>query len=231
MIRVMILAASPVIRAGLAAVLAADPAMEIIGQQARTDTVAASIAALHPDVILADQDGYREDPAMGGGSWLASDSAALDPFLGDWERISGPGGPALVVLVENPRGSWIASLLREGAAAVLPRDATADAITAAVQAVATGLTVLPRETLRELLPPPTIARSQTPLQSPPSLTAREIEVLQMLAEGVGNKTIARDLGISDHTVKFHVASIMTKLNAASRTEAVTLGARLGLILL
>ncbi len=231
MIRVMILAASPVIRAGLAAVLAADPAMEVIGQQARTDTVAASIAALHPDVVLADQDGYREDSTIDGTRWLVPESAPLDPFLGEWERIIGPGGPALVVLVENAHGAWITSLLREGTAAVLPRDATADAITATVQAVAAGLTVLPRETLRALLPPPPIARSQPPQPSLPSLTAREIEVLQLLAEGVGNKTIARDLGISDHTVKFHVASIMTKLNAASRTEAVTLGARLGLILL
>ncbi|HAZ43515.1 MAG TPA: DNA-binding response regulator, partial [Cyanobacteria bacterium UBA11369] len=59
----------------------------------------------------------------------------------------------------------------------------------------------------------------------------EIEVLGMLAEGMGNKTIARQLGISEHTVKFHVASILSKLNASSRTEAVTLGARLGLIML
>jgi DNA-binding NarL/FixJ family response regulator len=64
-----------------------------------------------------------------------------------------------------------------------------------------------------------------------ALTPREIEVLGMLAEGLGNKTIARRLGISEHTVKFHVGSIFTKLNASSRTEAVTLGARQGLIML
>ncbi|HKC74673.1 MAG TPA: response regulator transcription factor, partial [Chloroflexota bacterium] len=63
------------------------------------------------------------------------------------------------------------------------------------------------------------------------LTPREIEVLGMLAEGLGNKTIARRLGISEHTVKFHVGSIFAKLDASSRTEAVTLGARRGLIML
>jgi DNA-binding NarL/FixJ family response regulator len=64
-----------------------------------------------------------------------------------------------------------------------------------------------------------------------TLSPREIQVLSMLAEGVGNKTIAWKLGISEHTVKFHVASIMTKLNAGSRTEAVTQGIRRGLILI
>jgi DNA-binding CsgD family transcriptional regulator len=71
------------------------------------------------------------------------------------------------------------------------------------------------------------------VSAPPAqqLTPREIEVLGMLAEGLGNKTIARRLGISEHTVKFHVGSILAKLDASSRTEAVTLGARRGLIML
>ena len=63
------------------------------------------------------------------------------------------------------------------------------------------------------------------------LTPREVEVLRMLADGTSNKEIAFQLGISEHTVKFHVASILSKLNAGSRTEAVTLGVRMGLIYL
>jgi len=63
------------------------------------------------------------------------------------------------------------------------------------------------------------------------LTARELEVLRMLAEGAANKNIAWKLAISEHTVKFHVAQILGKLNAGTRTEAVTLGIRKGLILL
>jgi len=67
---------------------------------------------------------------------------------------------------------------------------------------------------------------------PPSvLTPREIEVLGLLADGASNKIIAHKLGISDHTVKFHVASILSKLNAGTRTEAVTLGIRMGLVYL
>ncbi|HXF26085.1 MAG TPA: response regulator transcription factor, partial [Bryobacteraceae bacterium] len=66
---------------------------------------------------------------------------------------------------------------------------------------------------------------------PEPLTPREIEVLKMLAEGLSNKLIAVDLGISEHTVKFHVNSILGKLNAGSRTEAVTTGIRRGLVIL
>ena len=64
-----------------------------------------------------------------------------------------------------------------------------------------------------------------------ALTPRELEVFAMLAEGAGNKAIAWKLGISEHTVKFHVASIMSKLSATSRTEAVAIGIRRGLIML
>jgi DNA-binding NarL/FixJ family response regulator len=62
------------------------------------------------------------------------------------------------------------------------------------------------------------------------LTAREVQVLRMIADGLGNKQIAWQLGISEHTVKFHVTSIMAKLHAASRTEAVAAGIRHGLVL-
>lgn len=64
-----------------------------------------------------------------------------------------------------------------------------------------------------------------------ALTPREIEVLRLLADGASNKIVAHKLGISDHTVKFHVASILSKLNAGTRTEAVTLGVRMGLVYL
>ena len=63
------------------------------------------------------------------------------------------------------------------------------------------------------------------------LTDRELEVLELLAEGVGNREIAARLGVSEHTVKFHISSILGKLGAESRTEAVTLGVRKGLIVL
>ncbi len=123
---------------------------------------------------------------------------------------------------------WTEEALRLGARAVLPPDVAAGAIVTAVQAAAAGLAALDPRDLEVLLaraahlhPPPETA----------ALTARELEVLRMMAEGAANKNIAWKLGISEHTVKFHVASILGKLNAASRTEAVTTGIRKGLILI
>ena len=98
-------------------------------------------------------------------------------------------------------------------------------ILAAIEAVAAGLVVLHPQDL------PVLASERALPLAQQTLSPREIQVLSMLAEGVGNKTIAWKLGISEHTVKFHVASIMTKLNAGSRTEAVTQGIRRGLILI
>jgi DNA-binding CsgD family transcriptional regulator len=115
----------------------------------------------------------------------------------------------------------------------LPRDAGTEEIVAAVMAVASGLTALDRSLALEALAG--LARGR--LEAEPvseqdePLTAREREVLQLLAQGIPNKQIAQRLSISEHTVKFHVSAIMTKLGAASRTEAVTTAARRGLLLL
>jgi DNA-binding NarL/FixJ family response regulator len=133
--------------------------------------------------------------------------------------------PAIVLLGE---ATWTTDALRLGVRAVLPPDAGAAEILAAIQAAAAGMAAIDPGDLESLIaataPQPT-AESTTPL------TAREVEVLRMLAEGAANKNIAWKLGISEHTVKFHVAQILAKLNAGTRTEAVTLGIRHGLILL
>ena len=112
--------------------------------------------------------------------------------------------------------------------AVLARDASAAEILAAVEAAAAGFAAIEPRELEALLgfAVPVAAATETAV-----LTAREMEVLGMIAEGAANKNIAWKLGISEHTVKFHVASILAKLNASSRTEAVTVGIRKGIILL
>lgn len=104
------------------------------------------------------------------------------------------------------------------------QDVSADQIIAAVHAAAAGLLVMPAEdgmAFRSSMP-------ETGEMVEP-LTPREMDVLEMLAEGLSNKMIAHRLSISDHTAKFHVNSILAKLNAGTRTEAVTRGIRLGLI--
>jgi DNA-binding NarL/FixJ family response regulator len=134
--------------------------------------------------------------------------------------------PAIVLLASDPHPSTTLDALRSGVRAVLSREASPDQIVAAVQAVAAGLVVVQPDDVEPWLGSPRLMRE---LSDP--LTARETEVLGMMAEGFANKVIAHRLGISEHTVKYHVTSIMSKLSAASRTEAVTLGIRQRLILL
>jgi NarL family two-component system response regulator YdfI len=134
--------------------------------------------------------------------------------------------PALV-LVTDAQHVWTQEALRMGLRAVLPRGAAEAEILAAVDAAAHGLAVIDPLELESLLASP--AAAQRTGESP-ELTPRELEVLRMLAEGAPNKIIAWKLGISEHTVKFHVASILARLGAGSRTEAVTIGIRKGLVM-
>jgi NarL family two-component system response regulator YdfI len=127
----------------------------------------------------------------------------------------------LVLIAADP-----VDALRNGARTVLSRRSSSQQIVAALHAAAAGLVAMEVGSLENLLPVPRAA-----MQPAESLTPREIEVLRLLADGESNKIVAYRLGISEHTVKFHVTSIMAKLGAGSRTEAVTLGIRQGLILI
>ena len=135
---------------------------------------------------------------------------------------------AVVVLLDQSAPVWAGQAVQAGVRGVLSTDADGEQLALAIEAAAGGLFVLhPNEVRAERSSP---ARAVT-LEPVESLTARERQVLQMLAAGLGNKEIAARLKISEHTVKFHVASILGKLNASSRTEAVAIGLRRGLILL
>jgi DNA-binding NarL/FixJ family response regulator len=130
------------------------------------------------------------------------------------------GAPVLALVPDEnaARDAW-----SSGARGVLARNASAEIIAATIGAVAQGLAVFdPAFALR-------VAPARASLVE--DLTPRETQVLQLIAEGKSNKTIALELDISEHTVKFHVNAILGKLNAASRTEAVVLATRLGLVML
>lgn len=125
---------------------------------------------------------------------------------------------AAILLSDSPRLEDIHPPIR----GVLPRDVAPAELIAATHAVAAGLVVLH---------PAALAMPASDFVDTGPLTSREMEILGMLAEGLPNKTIAWKLDISEHTVKFHVASILSKLGVSSRTEAVTVGLRRGLIFL
>ena len=138
-----------------------------------------------------------------------------------------PGVAAVVLLASDPVSAWTAQTRRSGVRAVLRDDATAEELGAAIAAAKAGLVVLHPDALKASAE----ARAAARPDRAPALTPRELEILEMLAEGMSNRTIATRLGISSQTVKFHVASILAKLGASSRTEAVTFGVRQGLIAL
>lgn len=184
-----------------------------------------SILRSHPDIAVITTQGEDYAPDVLLLQHSAQDYENLSDLL--YSALAPP--PAIVILTDNLHNDLTESALRSGVRAVLPRSATADEILATVEAAAAGLIVLHPDVIDFLLPP--ITSKTLPSSPTQALTPREIEVLGMLAEGLGNKTIARRLSISEHTVKFHVSSIFQKLNASSRTEAALLGARLGLIML
>jgi len=129
------------------------------------------------------------------------------------------GHVPFVVVCDEP---LTPALLRRGVHSALPRDASPDQIIAAIYAAAAGLATVPAHSARAVLVTEREAEGEP-------LTPREIEVLEIVSEGLSNKQIAARLNISEHTAKFHVNSILGKLAAGTRAEAVTRGLRRGLL--
>jgi NarL family two-component system response regulator YdfI len=202
--RVVIVASSAVVRAELESLLATAPMFQVVGSFS-IDMAAAQLEDLEPDVVLLDLESISDASML-----LAIESGAARIILTDAENF--------------------AVIAHSGVRAILPRAASSEEIIAAVQAAATGLIALHRDAFNYLLSRIRPGERPELAFSDPILSPREIEILRMIAEGLGNKEIASKLSISDHTVKFHISSIFVKVGAANRAEAVTLGIRQGLIM-
>lgn len=204
MIRVAVIASAPAVRAGLRVLLSADSTLQVVGDGVLLDDL--QHAPLAADVAVV-------HGLLPGGHLLVPDALRGVLFVADdWE--AGIAAPSVGC-------AW----------GILPGDASAEELTAAVIALYHGLLVIHPHVAAHVLPQPS-ARSgdaDEPLAEP--LTTREQEVLQLIGQGLSNKMIADRLHISEHTVKFHVSAIYAKLGVASRTEAVRSGARRGLIVL
>ena len=233
MTRVLVAASSPVSRAGLEALLGRDDAFALVGDGSDGGLLD-QVESHDPDVVVIE---------------LSPDDDPLSVPAEPDER------PAVVLLLGPLDAATVAELLRGGVRGLLPRESDGAQIVAAVHAATAGVaTIHPsylvplattvfdaledREPIAPALPVGTSSAlaerapsSRTDGSGPRDLTPREVEVLRMLAEGLANKQIAARLCISDHTVKFHVAAIFAKLRASSRTEAVMLGARRGLVMI
>ena len=133
----------------------------------------------------------------------------------------------VVAVSEAVRAPALAALLRAGLKAVVTPSKLEMQLVSTINAVAAGLVALPDALMQEALP----HAPRTSDVQPAALSPREREILALVADGLGNKSVAAKLGISEHTVKTHVASIFEKLGAETRAEAVAIGVRSGTILL
>ncbi|MFI5265745.1 MAG: LuxR C-terminal-related transcriptional regulator [Chloroflexota bacterium] len=215
MTSVFIVAAVPALRAGLRAMLE-QGGIEFAGE-------AQSLADIPAEDSFQGQHGLGRDA---GRPRSPAESATVLLVAADLHAEDVPDGRPVVLLSADAREASVLQGLGLRGWALLPPDAGADQLIVAVTAVAQGLVLLPAEMAAAIASTPPVEVSD-PLQEP--LTPRELEVLQLLSHGLSNKLIARTLSISEHTVKFHVSSTYAKLGAASRTEAVSLAARKGLI--
>ncbi len=200
--RVFVVAPTPMVRAGLRSMLEAADVV-VVGE-------AEAPAGPVPGPSLSDADVL-----------LVADEDSLDETV---LAVVEDGTQSIVVLSDD-EGS--VSKLRDLSLwgwGVVPPDAPAEELGAAVAAAAHGLTALPKALADQLLVEPAVVEE---LSEPP--TARERQVLGLLGQGFSNKMIARELQISEHTVKFHISSLYVKLGVSNRAEAVSRGARHGLI--
>jgi len=197
-IRVLLNIPSPALRAGLRALLSSDKTIQIVNDSLDEENEA--------DVVItsASPNSFSNVSTLHTSNGLGDSPSAATLFLSD-DQVN-------VREMRRLFGTW----------GILPSDASAEELTAAVHALSQGLIVGTSTLLFE--------SESEPLSHGP-LTDRESEVLGLLSKGLANKQIAVALGISEHTVKFHVSSIYTKLNVTNRTEAVREGLRGGWIAL
>lgn len=204
-LRVWVAADDPLARAGLAALLAGLPGLLVVGQDsaAALPDLAADTGEsdTHPDLIL----------------WDTSLELDVEPF-------DEPFGRAVPVVALVAEAGSAAEAWRLGCRGILSRGLDVEALPVALAAVAAGLVVVSPALAGSL-----VARANEPEPGDVELTPRETAVLMLLAEGLTNKAIAQRLAISDHTVKFHVNAILSKLDAQSRTDAVVRATRRGLL--
>ncbi len=201
--RVFVVAPTPTLRAGLRSMLAAVESADlvVVGEGAASGT---GREVSEADVVIVADDGWLEETPL---------------------SVTEEGTQSLLLLSDDEDATSRLRSLSVRGWGVVPPDAPSEELGAAVAAVAQGLTVLPKTLAERLLDEP--AAPVEELSDP--LTARESQVLGLLGGGLSNKMIARELHISEHTVKFHISSLYSKLGVSNRAEAVSQGARHGLL--
>ena len=207
-IRILVADDHPVVRDGLVAILSTQPDFLIVGQATTGTDVIQQVASLTPDVVLLD----LEMPEMNGVQVLRQLRAEY-PLA------------HVLIFTAFDTDELIVQAVQAGAQGYLLKGAPRDEIFRAIRVISAGGSLLEPVVASKLIHH---VQSQEQLEAQ-RLTARETQVLHLLAQGKSNKEIAAALSITQRTVKFHISSIMGKLGANNRTEAVTIAAQRGLI--
>jgi DNA-binding NarL/FixJ family response regulator len=205
-LRIVIADDQTVVREGLQMVLDVMPDLEVLAVVADGEQALAAVAEHHPDAILLD----LHMPVLDG--------------VGATERLAREHPEvAIVVLTTYADDETIIAALRAGARGYLTKNADRREIAQALRGAVAGHTILPPEVTAMLLTgaaPAPRAKPSIPLELPDDLTAREAEVLKLLAAGLSNGEIARELFISEHTVKTHINHVFTKTRSRDRAQAI-----------
>ena len=205
------------VREGFAAVLTAQPGLQVVGQAADGADAVRQVRHLEPDVVLMDV----RMPVMDG-------LQATREILGAG---AGSALPRVLMLTTFDLDDYVYAALRAGASGFLLKDATAAELVTAVRVVAAGEALLAPSVTRRLIAD--FARQQQPDQPPPpaldALTQRETEVLRLIARGLSNTEISNTLVIAEQTTKTYVGRILAKLNLRDRAQAVVVAYETGLI--
>lgn len=204
-IRIAVVATSAVRRAGLESIVRSHADFHLAGSFGAVASLLRFARNTELDVFVIDSDSIRD--------------LLLEPI----------SEAAIVLLTEVSDARSVARLLRIGVRAVLSRESDPDNVLSAIYAVYDGLVLLSMATAESLAAVYGEQLLEVEDEVSEEITTRETDVLRMLAKGLVNREIAAGLGISEHTVKFHISSILDKLGASTRTEAVTMGIRRGLI--
>ncbi len=204
-IRIAVAATSAVRRAGLESIIRSQAEFHLAGSFGAVASLVSFARSTELDVIVIDTDSIRD---------------LLPEPTSD---------AAIVLLTEVTEARSISRLLRSGVRAILSRESDPDDVLSAIYASYDGLVLLSTPTAESLAAVYGDQPLEVEAELSEEITSRETDVLRMLAQGLVNKDIAARLGISEHTVKFHISAILDKLGASTRTEAVTLGIRRGLI--
>ncbi|APF33936.1 DNA-binding response regulator [Microbacterium sp. AISO3] len=210
MIRLLIADDHPIVRAGLAGLLADEPGFEVIAEAADGDEAVRLAAEARPDVILMD----LRMPVLDGVAATARIVAARDAAA----------GPRVLILTTYESDDQILAAIEAGASGYLLKAAPREEIVAGIRSVAAGQSALSPAVAVRL-----VERMRQPEPAASALTPRETDVLRLVAAGHGNRQIAVQLGIGESTVKTHLLRVYDKLGVDSRTRAVTLALERGLL--